>query len=32
MYEREVYEKRLGFSNKELMKLEHTNPHDMNEK
>jgi len=32
MYGREVYEKRLGFFNKELMKLEHTNTYDIDEK
>ena len=32
MYDREVYEKRLGFCNKELMRVEHTNTHDLNEK
>ena len=32
MYNREVYEKRLGISSKELMKLEHTNTYDIDEK
>jgi hypothetical protein len=31
MYDREVYEKRLGFSNKELMKLKHTNTYSIDE-